>query len=105
MSRFYSEAYKWSLYEKYRAGFSLTEICEISGITDKPLREWFRRFDMQYAQANQISISSSRIKIICLAKQVHKDLPVEKQKQFVETPVSCQWQNRSEGALTLLVFS
>ena len=72
MSRFYSEAYKWSLYEKYRAGFSLTEICEISGITDKPLREWFRRFDMQYAQANQISISSSRIKIICLAKQVKK---------------------------------
>lgn len=72
MSRFYSEAYKWSLYEKYRAGFSLTEICEISGITDKPLREWFRRFDMQYAQANQISISSSRINIICLAKQVKK---------------------------------
>ena len=42
MSRFYSEAYKWSLYEKYRSGFSLTELCEISGITDKPLREWFR---------------------------------------------------------------
>ena len=30
MSRFYSESYKWSLYEKYRTGFTLPEICEIS---------------------------------------------------------------------------
>lgn len=37
MSRFYSDAYKWSLYEKYRNGFTLTELCEISGVTDKPL--------------------------------------------------------------------
>ena len=72
MSRFYSESYKWSLYEKYRTGFTLPEICEISGITDKPLREWFRRFDIQYAQANQISIRSSRLEIICLAEQVKK---------------------------------
>ena len=72
MSRFYSESYKWSLYEKYRTGFTLPEICEISGITDKPLREWFRRFDIQYAQANQIGIRSSRLEIICLAEQVKK---------------------------------
>lgn len=72
MSRFYSEAYKWSLYEKYRTGFTLTEICEISGITDKPLREWFRRFDMQYAQANQMSIKEAQLEIICLAEQLKK---------------------------------
>ena len=72
MSRFYSEAYKWSLYEKYRTGFTLTEICEISGITDKPLREWFRRFDMQYAQANQMSIKAAQLETICLAEQFKK---------------------------------
>ena len=72
MSRFYSETYKWSLYEKYRAGFTLKEICEISGITDKPLREWFRRFDMQYAQANQMSIKAAQLETICLAEQLKK---------------------------------
>ena len=56
MSRFYSETYKWSLYEKYRSGFTLTELQEISGITDKPLREWFRYFDLLYSQANSISL-------------------------------------------------
>lgn len=54
MSRFYSDAYKWSLYEKYRNGFTLTELCEISGVTDKPLREWFRQIDSQYAQSAQL---------------------------------------------------
>lgn len=72
MSRFYSETYKWSLYEKYRTGFTLTEICEISGITDKPLREWFRRFDMQYAQANQMSIKVAQLETNCLAEQLKK---------------------------------
>lgn len=56
MSRFYSEAYKWSLYEKYRSGFTLTELQEISGITDKPLREWFRCFDLQYSRASSTSL-------------------------------------------------
>lgn len=37
MSKFYDEAYKWQLYEKYRNGFTLTEICELSGVTDKSL--------------------------------------------------------------------
>ena len=58
MSRFYSDAYKWSLYEKYRNGFTLTELCEISGVTDKPLREWFRQIDSQYAQSAQLSVKS-----------------------------------------------
>lgn len=43
MSRFYSDAYKWSLYEKYRNGFTLTELCEMSGVTDKPLRQAVRQ--------------------------------------------------------------
>ena len=58
MSRFYGDAYKWSLYEKYRNGFTLTELCEISGVTDKPLREWFRQIDSQYAQSAQLSVKS-----------------------------------------------
>lgn len=58
MSRFYSDAYKWSLYEKYRNGFTLTELCEISGVTDKPLREWFRHIDFQYAKCSQLSVKS-----------------------------------------------
>ena len=58
MSRFYSDTYKWSLYEKYRNGFTLTELCEMSGVTDKPLREWFRHIDLQYAKSIQLSVES-----------------------------------------------
>ena len=46
----WSDEYKWLLYEKYRDGSSLTELCEISGVTDKPLREWFRNIDFQCAK-------------------------------------------------------
>lgn len=60
MSKFYDEAYKWSLYEKYHNGFTLTELCEISGISDKSLHEWFKRFDYEYAQASVISLSTVR---------------------------------------------
>lgn len=62
MSRFYSDTYKWSLYEKYRNGFTLTELCEISGITDKPLRDWFRHIDSQYTQSAQLSVKSAQQK-------------------------------------------
>ncbi len=72
MSRFYSEAYKWSLYEKYRTGFSLTEICEISGVTDKPLREWFRHFDLQYSRASSMSLKEVNRKSAQLTKQFEK---------------------------------
>lgn len=58
MSRFYGDVYKWSLYEKYRNGFTLTKLCEISGVTDKPLREWFRHIDFQYAKSTQLSVES-----------------------------------------------
>lgn len=60
MSKFYDEAYKWSLYEKYHNGFTLTELCEISGISDKSLHEWFKRFNYEYAQASVISLSTVR---------------------------------------------
>lgn len=60
MSKFYDEAYKWSLYEKYHNGFTLTELCEISGISDKSLHEWFKRFDYEYAQASVTSLSAAR---------------------------------------------
>lgn len=56
MSKFYDEAYKWQLYEKYRDGFTLTEICKIAGVTDKSLSEWFKRFDAQYAQASSMDL-------------------------------------------------
>lgn len=72
MSRFYSEAYKWSLYEKYRTGFTLTEICEISGITDKPLREWFKCFDLQYSRASSMSLKEVRQKSTQLRCQLEK---------------------------------
>lgn len=58
MSRFYSDSYKWSLYEKYRNGFTLAELCEISGVTDKPLREWFRHIDFQYAKSTRLRVES-----------------------------------------------
>lgn len=60
MSRFYDEAYKWLLYEKHLSGFTLTELCEISGVTDKSLSEWFKRFDAQYAQASTGSLETIR---------------------------------------------
>lgn len=70
MSRFYDEPYKWSLYEKYRSGFTLTELQEISGITDKPLREWFRCFDLQYSQASSTSLKEVNWKSTQLRKQL-----------------------------------
>ena len=74
MSRFYSDTYKWSLYEKYRNGFTLTELCEISGVTDKPLREWFRQIDFQYAQGARLSVKSvqqenEHLKLVVQQKQ------------------------------------
>lgn len=74
MSRFYSDAYKWSLYEKYRNGFTLTELCEMTGVTDKPLREWFRQIDSQYARSAQLSIKSAQqenahLKLVVQQKQ------------------------------------
>lgn len=72
MSRFYSGAYKWSLYEKYRTGFSLTEICKIFGVTDKPLREWFRHFDLQYSKASSVSLKEVNRKSAQLRKQFEK---------------------------------
>ncbi len=62
MSKFYDETYKWLLYEKYRNGFTLTELCEISGVTDKSLSGWFKRFDVQYAQASSMNLKTIRRK-------------------------------------------
>lgn len=62
MSKFYDETYKWQLYEKYRGGFTLSEICEISGITDKSLNKWFKRLDAQYAQAGTVDLKTVRQK-------------------------------------------
>jgi transposase-like protein len=72
MSRFYSEAYKWSLYEKFYSGFTLTEICETSGVTDKPLREWFRTFDAQYARATLVNLREVRQESVQLRKKIKK---------------------------------
>ena len=72
MSRFYSEAYKWSLYERYRSGFTLTELQEISGITDKPLRKWFRYFDRLYSRASSISLEEVHQESAQLRKQFEK---------------------------------
>ena len=78
MSKFYDEAYKWSLYEKYHNGFTLTELCEISGISDKSLHEWFKRLDYEYAQASVISLSTVRQNsgcTACLPKRCRVGLP------------------------------
>ena len=72
MSRFYSEAYKWSLYEKYRSGFSLTELCEISGITLKPLRGCFKFFDRLYSRTSSISLEEVHQESAQLRKQFEK---------------------------------
>ena len=72
MSRFYSERYKWSLYERYRTGFTLTEICEISGITDKPLRKWFRCFDLQYSRVSSVTLKEAGRKSVQLRAQIER---------------------------------
>lgn len=54
MPKSYNDAYKWSLYEAYQAGHTITELCKTSGITDKPLREWFRKLDQEYARLKSI---------------------------------------------------
>ena len=47
MSKFYDDARKWQLYVRHRRGRTLTQLQDETGITDKPLRAWFRAFDAQ----------------------------------------------------------
>ena len=47
MSKFYDDAQKWQLYVRHRRGRTLTQLQDETGITDKPLRAWFRTFDAQ----------------------------------------------------------
>lgn len=47
MSKFYDGAQKWQLYVRHRRGRTLTQLQDETGITDKPLRAWFRAFDAQ----------------------------------------------------------
>ena len=54
MPKFYDNTYKWRLYEAYRAGHTITELCNTSGITDKPLREWFGKFEHEYTSLKSI---------------------------------------------------
>lgn len=54
MPKSYNDAYKWSLYEAYQAGHTITELCKTSGITDKPLREWFRKLNQEYTRLKSI---------------------------------------------------
>lgn len=60
MSRFYDEKYKWGLYVRYRKGRTLTQLCDETGITDKPLREWFRKFDQLYEQTCSVTLEDIR---------------------------------------------
>ena len=50
----------------------MAEICEISGVTDKPLREWFRHFDLQYSRASSMSLKEVNRKSAQLRKQFEK---------------------------------
>lgn len=56
MSKFYDEAYKWSLYMQYLGGQTLTQLCDATGITDKPLREWFKQFDSERLQVGNMTV-------------------------------------------------
>ena len=47
MPKFYDDAQKWQLYVRHRRGRTLTQLQDETGITDKPLRAWFRAFDAQ----------------------------------------------------------
>lgn len=58
MPKFYDDAYKWRLYEAYRAGHTITELCNTSGITDKPLREWFGKFEQEYTSLKSIDTAA-----------------------------------------------
>lgn len=60
MSRFYDEKYKWGLYVRYRNGRTLTQLCDETGITDKPLREWFRNLDQLYKQVCSVRLDDIR---------------------------------------------
>lgn len=56
MSKFYDEAYKWSLYMQYLGGRTLTQLCDAMGITDKPLRKWFKQFDAERLQVGGMTV-------------------------------------------------
>mgnify|MGYP002510809168 FL=1 len=58
MSKFYDMAYKWSLYEKHCNGFTLAELSEMSGVTDKSLSAWFKQIDLQYSQAGTMDLKT-----------------------------------------------
>lgn len=67
MSRFYKEEYKWYLYTLFTAGYTLADLSRETGITDKPLREWFKRFDVLYYQYATITLED----ILAETEQVH----------------------------------
>lgn len=58
MSKFYDDAYKWQLYEKHCNGFTLTELSEMSSVTDKSLSAWFKQIDLQYSQAGTMDLKT-----------------------------------------------
>lgn len=58
MSKFYDEAYKWQLYEKHCNGFTLTELSEMSGVTDKSLSAWSKQLDLQYFQVGTMDLKT-----------------------------------------------
>lgn len=60
MSKFYNDIYKWSLYADFRRGKTITQLCDVSGITDKPLRSWFKQFGAELARVNTLTIEEFR---------------------------------------------
>src|SRR5699024_10989811 len=100
MSKFYDDAQKWQLYVRHRRGRTLTQLQDETGITDKPLRAWFRAFDAQLSCPDNQDPLRLQEELHALREQ-HRQTTAELEAvrtivqqalpEFTRFQVACRW--------------
>ena len=100
MSKFYDDAQKWQLYVRHRRGRTLTQLQDETGITDKPLRAWFRAFDAQLSCPDNQDLLRLQEELRALREQ-HRQTTAEREAvrtivqqalpEFTRFQAACRW--------------
>lgn len=100
MSKFYNDAQKWQLYVRHRRGRTLTQLQDETGITDKPLRAWFRAFDAQLSCPDNQDLLRLQEELRALREQ-HRQTTAELEAvhtivqqalpEFTRFQAACRW--------------
>lgn len=100
MSKFYDDAQKWQLYVRHRRGRTLTQLQDETGITDKPLRAWFRAFDAQLSCPDNQDLLRLQEELRALREQ-HRQTTAELEAvrtivqqalpEFTRFQAACRW--------------